>query len=130
MGIPGSETALEELLHRLLGDLYVGGHVTKIADDLFCGTDSLEDLLLVWKRDLGALARNTLRLSAKKTTICPKFVTGLCWIWSVGTILRQPSPHRYIGLMRSSCFSVRSALLYPTKSLLGSSQTVHLCYLH
>ena len=33
-GYAGSETALEELMCRVLGDLVEGGHVVKIADDL------------------------------------------------------------------------------------------------
>ncbi|CAC5405851.1 unnamed protein product [Mytilus coruscus] len=36
MGMPGSETILEELMCRVLGDL-VEGVVAKIADDLYCG---------------------------------------------------------------------------------------------
>ena len=34
MGMPGSETALEELMSRVLGDLLEEGSVSKIADDL------------------------------------------------------------------------------------------------
>ena len=40
MGMPGSETALEELMSRVLGDLLEGRIVAKIADDLYCGGDS------------------------------------------------------------------------------------------
>ncbi|RXN12438.1 Retrovirus-related Pol poly from transposon opus [Labeo rohita] len=43
MGMPGSETALEELTCRVLGDLLEQGQVAKIADDLYCGADTLED---------------------------------------------------------------------------------------
>ena len=45
MGIPGSETALEELLCRVLGDLLQAGIVAKIADDLYCGGNSPDELL-------------------------------------------------------------------------------------
>ena len=34
MGMPGSETALEELLCRVLGDLILQGSVVKLADNL------------------------------------------------------------------------------------------------
>ena len=37
MGMPGSETALEELICRVLGDLLQEGVVAKLADDLYCG---------------------------------------------------------------------------------------------
>ena len=42
MGMPGSETALEELMSRALGDLLKDGIVTKIADDLLpCEVEAL-----------------------------------------------------------------------------------------
>ena len=37
MGMPRSETALEELTCRVLGHLVQEGVVAKIADDLYCG---------------------------------------------------------------------------------------------
>ena len=37
MGMPGSETALEELMCHVLGDIVEKGWATKIADDLYCG---------------------------------------------------------------------------------------------
>ena len=42
--MPGSETALEEMMCRVLGDLIQEGCVTKLADDLYCGGDSPETL--------------------------------------------------------------------------------------
>ena len=50
MGMPGSETALEELMCRVLGDLLQEGVLTKLADDLYCGANNLEDLLKIWHR--------------------------------------------------------------------------------
>ena len=37
MGMLGSETALEEILNRVLGDLIPLGYVAKLADDLYIG---------------------------------------------------------------------------------------------
>ena len=37
MGMPGSETSLEELMCRVLGHLLYQGIVIEIADDLYCG---------------------------------------------------------------------------------------------
>ena len=45
MGIPGSETALEELMCRVLGDLLQEGCVAKIADNLYCSGNSHQELL-------------------------------------------------------------------------------------
>ena len=48
MGMPGSETALEELMCAVLGDLIVEGYVAKIADDLYCGGETPDELLKHW----------------------------------------------------------------------------------
>jgi hypothetical protein len=55
MGMPGSETALEELMCRILGELLSEGIVTKLADDLYCGADTPEELLRNWERVLAVL---------------------------------------------------------------------------
>ena len=82
MGMPGSETALEEMMCRVLGDFIEEGFVAKLADDLYCGADSPEALLHNWQRVLQALDRCNLRLSPTKTVICPKTTYILGWIWS------------------------------------------------
>ena len=61
MGMPGSETALEELMSRVLGDLIHEGSAAKIADDLYVGADTLEDLLVVWERVLEAFEKCDLK---------------------------------------------------------------------
>lgn len=92
MGMPGSETALEELMSRVLGDLLQEGVVAKLADDLYCGGNTIQELLQNWTRVLSALQKNDLKLKPSKTTICPKTTTILGWIWSEGTL--SASPHR------------------------------------
>ena len=99
MGMPGSENALEELMSRVLGDCLQDGIAAKLADDLYCGADSLEDLLENWRRVLHALHKCNLRLSPSKTVICPKSTTVLGWIWTQGSL--SASPHRLTTL--SSC---------------------------
>ena len=42
MGMPGSETALEELMNRVLGRFIQDGNTSKLADDLYVGADTLE----------------------------------------------------------------------------------------
>ena len=96
MGMPGSETALEELMCRVLGDFLQEGCATKLADDLYCGGDTPQELIANWSRILDALARCNLRLSAAKTVICPKTTTILGWIWSQGSL--SASPHRIAAL--------------------------------
>jgi hypothetical protein len=99
MGMPGSETALEELMSRVLGDLLQEGVVTKLADDLYCGGNTLQELQCNWERVLQVFARCELRLSATKTIIAPHSAMILGWIWSQGTL--RASPHRISTL--SAC---------------------------
>ena len=64
MGMPGSETALEELTCRVLGHLVQEGVVAEIEDDLYCGGHTQQELLNNWERVLDALQRWSLNLSA------------------------------------------------------------------
>ena len=98
MGMPGSETALEEMMCRVLGDLIQEGCVAKLADNLYCGGDSPETLLTNWRRVLEALDHCNFRLSPTKTVICPKSTTILGWIWSQGSL--SASPH-HITILQS-----------------------------
>jgi hypothetical protein len=96
MGMPGSETALEELMCRVLGDLLQEGAVAKIADDLYCGGNTPLEALANWSRVLHALHQNNIRLSASKTIICPRSANILGWVWSQGTL--HASSHRIASL--------------------------------
>ena len=106
MGMPGSETALEEVMCRVLGPLLQDGCVAKIADDLYCGGNTPQELLCNWKRVLQALHKCNLRLSAHKTIISPKTTTILGWIWSAGSL--SASPHR-----------LNTLAMYPEPSTVG-----------
>ena len=98
MGMPGSETALEELMCRVLGDLVQEGVVTKIADDLYCGGNTPEEALHSWEKVLKALSRNNLSLSVRKTVVFPKTTMILGWIWTQGTL--KASAHKISALAR------------------------------
>ncbi|VDI36804.1 Hypothetical predicted protein [Mytilus galloprovincialis] len=99
MGMPGSETALEELMCRIVGDFLQKGCVAKLADDLFCGGNTPEELLYNWECVLQSLQKSGICLSPSKTVICPKSITILGWIWSQGSI--SASTHRVATL--ASC---------------------------
>lgn len=92
MGMPGSETALEELMCRVLGDYIQEGVVAKLADDLYCGGNTVEELLDNWSRVLESLQKCNLKLSPSKTIICPQSTVILGWVWSQGAL--SASPHR------------------------------------
>ena len=98
-GMPWSETALEELMCRILGDCLKDGVAAKLADDLYCGADTPEELLVNWTRILDALRKSNIKLSPAKTTICPRSTTILGWIWTQGRL--SACPHRIATL--SSC---------------------------
>ena len=100
MGMPGSETALEELMSRVLGELIQKGIVAKVADDLYCGGNTVNELLSNWRDVLTALDTNRLTLSAHKTIIAPKSTTILGWKWSEGTL--RASSHRVSTLTTCS----------------------------
>ena len=99
MGMPRSETALDEFLCRVLGDLLEEGVVAKLADDIYCGGNTIAELQRNVRRLLQCFADSSLRVSATKTTICPTKTLILGWVWNRGTI--QASPHRIATL--ASC---------------------------
>ena len=96
MGLPGSETALEELMNRVVGHLIMEGCVTKVADDCYCGGDSINSALSAYERLLSAFAANNLGLNPAKTVIFPKRVIILGWVWEMGSL--SASPHRIAAL--------------------------------
>ena len=85
IGIPGSESALEELTCRVLGDFVQEGFVAKLTDDLYIGGNTLEELRDNWRKVLENLSLCNLRLLPRKTVIAPVKTTILGWIWQLGT---------------------------------------------
>ncbi len=96
MGMPGSETCLEELMSRVVGNLIQEGCVAKIADDMYIGGNTPHELLHNWSRVLDLFKCNNLGISASKTIVCPMSTTILGWIWCCGTL--KASPHRVAAL--------------------------------
>ena len=99
MGMPGSETALEEMMGRVPLDRLQDGTVAELADDLSCGGNIIDELFSNWERVLQAIQKCNSRLSPTKTIICPRSTTILGWIWSEGSL--AASPHRIAVL--STC---------------------------
>ena len=86
MGLPGSESALEQLMSKVLGDFMVEGSVIKLADDLYIGANTPVELNTIWKKVLKTLLNNNLKLSPAKTVCCPTSTEILGWQWSNGTL--------------------------------------------
>ena len=123
MGLPGVEVALEELTCLILGDMVKEGKVAKIADDLFIGGNSPEELKSNLQEVLIKLHENNIKLKASKTTVAPKEVTILGWIWNGGKL--RASSHRLLAL--STC--TRPDTVTAMRSYLGAyrflSRTLH-----
>lgn len=77
MGMPSSETVLEEVMCRVLWDHIYKRVVAEIADNLYCRADSPEELLQNWKRVLQALSKCNFKLSASKTCHQPQIYCDL-----------------------------------------------------
>lgn len=76
MGMPGLETALEELTCRVLGDLLEEDIVVKMADDFYCGTDTLDKLQTVPHSS----KQIQHQIISFKTVIAPRKTSVLKWI--------------------------------------------------
>ena len=84
MGSDGHAHAhLDELMHRILGDLIYETSVDKLADDLYIGGNSVLELKYNWQRTLDIFERNNLRLKPSKTVVAPL-------TFSAGTAIRVP----------------------------------------
>ena len=116
MGLPGSESSLENLLCKILGDLMLAGNVVKLADDLYVGAATVKELLVVWRKVLALFALNNIRLKPTKTRILPASTVILGWLWKQGTgsknstleatphvlnTLKQCEPPATVGKLRS-----------------------------
>ena len=90
MGLKNSSEYLEEVLSRVLGDLLAQGILVKIADDLFIGGNTMDELISNWSIVLQRLSDNNLKLSADKTIVCPTRAHILGWILNSGTFEADP----------------------------------------
>ena len=114
MGLPGVESALEELTCLVLGDMVQEGTVCKLADDLIVGGNTINELLENFNKVLHKFQQNNLKLSPSKTVITPKSMSILGWEWSAGNL--KASPHKISALSACPQPSTVSGL----KSFLGS----------
>lgn len=124
MGMPGSSENLDELMTRIIGDLMHEGSVTKIADDIYVGGNSANELLDNWRRLLQLFKENNLRLSASKTVINPGKTVVLGWNWHQGQL--TPSPHKISSLSTAPLPHTSTAL----RSWMGSVKQLKPCIEH
>ena len=99
MGQPGASEHLRELLTRIFGDYLREAFLIIKDDDMYVGSATPSDLLILWQKVLHRLQTNNLFFSASKTVIAPRRTTVLGWTWESGTISVQP--HKILPLVRS-----------------------------
>jgi len=92
MGMPGSEAALEELMCKVVGQYIQQGIAAKIADNLYVGGNTPEELFNNWEKVLQSLSESDLKLSPNQTVINPQEVTILGCVWNNGTL--RASSHK------------------------------------
>ena len=97
-GLPGSSEWLEELLSLLFGTLVQEGWVAKVADDMYVGGDTFQQLFDNWAVVLNILFQNGLKLKAIKTIIFPMHVQILGWDWNNGCI--SACSHKLLPLIK------------------------------
>ena len=107
-GLPGSSEWLEELLSLLFGSMVQEGWVAKVADDLYVGGDTVEQLHHNWGQVLNILHQNGLKLKAVKTFINPIHIQMLGWDWSNGCI--SACSHKLLPLIKCEPPSTVTAL--------------------
>ena len=121
MGMPRSSKHLDELMSRALGHLTEEGCVRRIADDLYIGGHTVEELLCNWERVLEIFEQNNLTLSASKAVICPVSTIILGWKWSAGSI--TPSAHKITPL--ATC--PRPKTVKELRSWIGAFKHLKVC---
>ena len=92
MGMSSLTEHLDELMSGVIGNLMHKGKVIKIADGLYTGGKTIDDLLINWEHIVQRLLQSNLCFSATKTVVCPVTNTILIWVWSSKRI--QASPHK------------------------------------
>ena len=120
-GMPGCSEYLEELTSRVFGDYAQEGWLALIADDLFIGGNTVDEMLERWKLVLQRLKDNNLTLNPEKTMICPKKCTILGWSWSCGTI--TPTSHKISALASVAKPKTCTAM----KSFIGAFRAISRC---
>lgn len=135
---PDAQLTIEQ--REAFVNIHFEGSVAKIADDLYAGASSINELLTAWERVLEKFQDNNLKLSARKTIICPVSCTILGWQWSQGSV--SASPHKvnplstatppatvkglrsWIGAVKhlKPCIPNYSSLLAPLETAVGGRE--------
>ena len=99
-GLLNSETELDELVSRILGDELLEGICYIERDDIVIGGDSIDTAISNWKKVLSKLNLNNMKLSPRKVKIFPQDMEVFGWRIKDGQAM--PSDHIVTSLGKSS----------------------------
>ena len=92
MGLLGMDVFQDELTDALFGDLVLAGKVCKIADNIYFGGDTLDEMLSVFEELVKRCHKANLRFKIKKIRLNIKSADILGLHWQQGTL--TPSRHK------------------------------------
>ena len=121
MGLRNMAEFLEEVVSRVLGDCLARGILTKVADDLVIGGNTISELKVNWNTVLQKLADNNLTISPSKTFICPKSIKIIGWNWQGGSI--SVDTHRINPLITCTFPDTVKQL----RSFIGAFRAISVC---
>ena len=121
MGLLGMDVFQDELTDKVLGDLVLSGNVVKLADNIYFGSNSLQDFVKVFSTILGRCEAANLRLKPGKLKLNIQQADILGLNWNKGRI--SPSRHKLDPLAECQPPTTVSGL----RSWLGSVRFNEVC---
>ena len=121
MGLLGMDVFQDEMMQRIFGDLILQKKLITLADNIYFGADTLEDLAALLEEVLSRCELADLRIKPAKVHINLKSADILGLHWSAGTL--SPSPHKLEPLAHCDRPKTVSAL----RSFIGGVRFQEIC---
>ena len=126
-GLMGMAEEFEELTSKILKQEMQAGICAKIVDDIYIGGQTQKETAINYIKILEKFKNANLKITPEKTTIFPKTVDILGWVWKQGGLL-EPSPHRKLALENTKIDDIRT--IKDMRSWLGLFKTLHIATPH
>ena len=92
MGLLGMDVFQDELTDKVFGDLVLGNHLVKMADDIYFDADTLHNFVKLFKTILDRIDTADLRIKPSKLKLNVQSADILGLHWSKGSL--SPSSHK------------------------------------
>ena len=92
MGLLGMDVFQDELTDTVFGDLVLAGKVCKIANNIYFGGDTVDEMLAIFKQLITRCHKADLRIKPPKIKLNIKAADILGLLWQHGTL--SPSRHK------------------------------------